>query len=371
MNPKTTPCPEGLFPRAFYSSGVGSVSPKAQMPYSAFFFFFYLLPPPQTLAPPFSPRGPHHPHLLLIFTLNGSPFLLLLRVIEFLYILLEESEIGLVWYDERLNFEATAMVGPRTWIGGIFSRTGLKRSGSNKYIDFKWTPVQEARYQRLQDRTNVPYDETCIEHQKALVELWNLAYPNVTLQGLISDQWKEMGWQGANPSTDFRGCGFLSLENLLFFAKTFPTAFRRLLFKQRGIRAQWEYPFAVAGINVSFMLTQMLELYSGLHLQSILHDERIYIQDDFLLFDEFYFAVKPRCLHCVNFVKILGEDEEAFDVLYCIAFALMDAQWLAMHASYMEFNEVLQVTRTQLERELALEDIHRIRDLPAFNLLDT
>ncbi|XP_024994846.1 ELMO domain-containing protein A isoform X3 [Cynara cardunculus var. scolymus] len=238
---------------------------------------------------------------------------------------------------------ATAMVGPRTWIGGIFSRTGLKRSGSNKYIDFKWTPVQEARYQRLQDRTNVPYDETCIEHQKALVELWNLAYPNVTLQGLISDQWKEMGWQGANPSTDFRGCGFLSLENLLFFAKTFPTAFRRLLFKQRGIRAQWEYPFAVAGINVSFMLTQMLELYS----------------------------VKPRCLHCVNFVKILGEDEEAFDVLYCIAFALMDAQWLAMHASYMEFNEVLQVTRTQLERELALEDIHRIRDLPAFNLLDT
>lgn len=237
----------------------------------------------------------------------------------------------------------TAMVGPRTWIGGIFSRTGLKRSGSNKYIDFKCTPVQEARYQRLRDRTNVPYDETCIEHQKALVELWNLAYPNVTLQGLISDQWKEMGWQGPNPSTDFRGCGFLSLENLLFFAKTFPTAFRRLLLKQRGIRAQWEYPFAVAGINVSFMLTQMLELYS----------------------------VKPRCHHCVNFVKILGEDEEAFDVLYCIAFALMDAQWLAMHASYMEFNEVLQLTRTQLERELALEDIHRIRDLPAFNLLET
>ena len=33
-----------------------------------------------------------------------------------------------------------------------------------------------------------------------------------------------------------------------------------------------------------------------------------------------------------------AEDEEAFDVLYCIAFEMMDAQWLAMHASYMEFN---------------------------------
>lgn len=41
-------------------------------------------------------------------------------------------------------------------------------------------------------------------------------------------------------------------------------AFRRLLLKQPGKRAEWEYPFAIAGINISFMLTQMLELYSGL-----------------------------------------------------------------------------------------------------------
>ena len=33
-----------------------------------------------------------------------------------------------------------------------------------------------------------------------------------------------------------------------------------------------------------------------------------------------------------------AEDEEAFDVLYCIAFEMMDAQWLAKRASYMEFN---------------------------------
>ncbi|XP_076898223.1 uncharacterized protein LOC143551734 [Bidens hawaiensis] len=236
---------------------------------------------------------------------------------------------------------ATFMVGPRTWIGAIFNRAGPKSSGSNKYSDFNFTSVQETIYQRLRERTNVPYDGTRIEHQNALLELWNLAYPNVKLEGLISDQWKEMGWQGVNPSTDFRGGGFLSLENLLFFAKSFPNAFRRLLLKQPGKRATWEYPFAVAGINISFMLTEMLELY----------------------------LVKPRYQHCINFVKLLGEDEEAFDVLYCIAFVMMDAHWLAMRASYMEFNEVLQVTRAQLERELALEDVYSIQDLPAFNLL--
>ncbi|KAI5660813.1 hypothetical protein M9H77_20136 [Catharanthus roseus] len=234
-----------------------------------------------------------------------------------------------------------AMVGPKTWIGGIFSRSGPKRFGSDKFLDYQLSPEQEERLQKLQERLGVPFDETRFDHQESLLTLWNLSFPNIKLKSLISNQWKDMGWQGANPSTDFRGCGFISLENLLFFAKTYPGSFHRLLFKQGGQRATWEYPFAVAGINVSFMLIQMLDLHSA----------------------------KPKCIPGFNFVRILGENEEAFDILYCIAFAMMDAQWLAMHASYMEFNEVLQATRTQLERELSLEDVHRIQDLPAYNLL--
>ena len=102
-----------------------------------------------------------------------------------------------------------------------------------------------------------------------------------------------MGWQGTDPSTDFRytlvqiwiffitshftddgfrkwfcrGGGYVSLENLIFFAKTYPESFQRLLHKQDGTRAEWEYPFAVAGINISFMLAQMLDLQSGKNAQ--------------------------------------------------------------------------------------------------------
>lgn len=93
-----------------------------------------------------------------------------------------------------------------------------------------------------------------------------------------------------------RGAGFISLENLLFFSKTFTvrsrvfslighgihsyiqftstelsvwfilsglllqTSFQRLLKKQGGKRAAWEYPFAVAGVNITFMIMQMLDL---------------------------------------------------------------------------------------------------------------
>ncbi|GLU06479.1 hypothetical protein SLE2022_235110 [Rubroshorea leprosula] len=124
-----------------------------------------------------------------------------------------------------------------------------------------------------------------------------------------------MGWQ----STDFRGCGFISLENLLFFAGTYPASFRRLLYKEDGELAVWEYPFAVAGINISFMFIRMLDLY----------------------------AVKPRSLPGMNFLKLIEEDEQAFHLLYCIAFEMMDAQWLAMRAFYLEFNILSPLSLTQ------------------------
>ncbi|KAK6127100.1 hypothetical protein DH2020_039163 [Rehmannia glutinosa] len=145
--------------------------------------------------------------------------------------------------------------------------------------------------------------------QDALRQLWRLSYPDRQLPALKSEVWKEMGWQGSDPSTDFR--------------------------------SEWEYPFAVAGINISFMLVQMLDLQSG----------------------------NPNTLAGHRFLELLSQDEMAFDNLFCVAFKMLDAQWLAKRASYMEFNDVLKSTRSQLEREMALEDVSSVRDLPAFNLL--
>jgi hypothetical protein len=40
--------------------------------------------------------------------------------------------------------------------------------------------------------------------QDALKQLWRLAYPDRELPSLKSELWKDMGWQGSDPSTDFR-----------------------------------------------------------------------------------------------------------------------------------------------------------------------
>ncbi|GMH09661.1 hypothetical protein Nepgr_011502 [Nepenthes gracilis] len=226
-------------------------------------------------------------------------------------------------------------------LGRLFAAPFTAQDGHKRLIAPSLSPLQEERIKKLQVRLQVPFDGTRMEHQDALKQLWRLAYPNREIPPLKSELWKEMGWQGTDPSTDFRGGGFISLENLIYFADKHPESFQSMLYKRDGKRAEWEYPFAVAGINISFMLVQMLDLQSG----------------------------RPTSLAAVRFLELLAEDEMAFDNLYCVAFQMMDAQWLAKRASYMEFNDVLKSTRTQIERELELEDISSVRDLPAYNLL--
>ncbi|KAM7508858.1 hypothetical protein LguiA_019311 [Lonicera macranthoides] len=236
---------------------------------------------------------------------------------------------------------AEVVAGSAAWLGRGLSCVCVQGRENDARPSFDLTPPQEECLQRIQSRIDVSYDSSLPEHQEALKALWNAAFPGEELCGLISDQWKEMGWQGKDPSTDFRGGGFISLENLLYFARNFPKSFQDLLRKQEGDRAMWEYPFAVAGVNITFMLIQMLDLE----------------------------AVKPRSLVGATFLKFLAENESAFDLLYCITFKLMDHQWLAMRASYMDFNAVMKSTRRQLEKELLEEDITRLEELPSYSLL--
>ncbi|KNA24664.1 hypothetical protein SOVF_013520 isoform A [Spinacia oleracea] len=234
-----------------------------------------------------------------------------------------------------------ATCGTPTWIGKGLTCYCFKRKGSYERICINLTPSQEQKLNRLKHRMKIYFDPSRSDHQEALKVLWYTTYPDQPLHGLISEQWKEMGWQGRDPSTDFRGAGFISLENLLFFAKTFSTSFQHLVKKLGGKRATWEYPFAVAGVNITFMLIQMLDLD----------------------------APKGRTFVRAVFLQMLSDNEWAFDLLYCVAFVVMDKQWLEKNATYMEFNDILKSTRAQLEKELLMDEVLGIEDMPSFSLL--
>jgi ELMO domain-containing protein len=90
-----------------------------------------------------------------------------------------------------------------------------------------------------------------------LKKLWALTFPSRPCE-VPSEQWKDMGWQGTDPATDFRSGGLLALQNLLYLAEERPQLYHALLHKTQGDRAQdlplesggrgGEYPFAAAGV---------------------------------------------------------------------------------------------------------------------------
>lgn len=78
-------------------------------------------------------------------------------------------------------------------------------------------------YRRLcadvEDVRKMPYDGDDMDHENKLLKLWRLLMPHEPLEARISKQWQDIGFQGDNPSTDFRGKNHFSFkrEKLFFF----------------------------------------------------------------------------------------------------------------------------------------------------------
>ncbi|XP_054902587.1 ELMO domain-containing protein 1 isoform X1 [Poeciliopsis prolifica] len=125
-----------------------------------------------------------------------------------------------------------------------------------------------------------PYDSENAEHESMLMKLWKELRPDTPLTGRISKQWCEIGFQGNDPKTDFRGMGLLGLQNLLYFAEHDRAAALQML--QDSLQPKhksshrkpselnqpdWEqkvpdkaigYSFAIVGINITDLAYSLL-----------------------------------------------------------------------------------------------------------------
>lgn len=79
--------------------------------------------------------------------------------------------------------------------------------------------------------------------------------------GPISQSWKLLGFQGTNPTTDFRGVGLLSLQVLVYLGEHHRELVHVLMSLQNADLLQpREYPLACAGINLVCAVINMLEM---------------------------------------------------------------------------------------------------------------
>ena len=201
------------------------------------------------------------------------------------------------------------------------------------------TPLQLERLSKLEARVADKYDSENPAHVERLLKIWGHAFPSEPFpQDLKSGRWKDMGWQGEDPGTDVRGAGLLGLDCLIYLAEHHPSTYDRLLKKKNGKRAEWEYPFAVAALNVSFTLSEIINVKAtfGSSHQT---------------------ATEPSALRSAagrGFVRLLNESDHAFEEVFVSSFEELDREWLRQGASYMQFGQVLKSLRFTLTEALSL-----------------
>ncbi|ORZ27908.1 ELMO/CED-12 family-domain-containing protein [Lobosporangium transversale] len=156
--------------------------------------------------------------------------------------------------------------------------------------------------------------------------LWELLRPQEKLDGRYTKQWSEIGFQGKDPATDFRGMGMLGLDDLVYYAKHYPISSKHALECSHD-KISW-YSFAIVGINITAFAVQTL---------------------------------RTRQLQYYLFLN--GTDRSVYHELYCYLFHRFNGYWTSLDPkpSVMDFERVFTDFKIMMERQLARRKLMMLR----------
>lgn len=150
-------------------------------------------------------------------------------------------------------------------------------------------------------------------HETQLVELWSLLQPDRPLLTRVTKQWQDIGFQGEDPKTDFRGMGVLSLHNLLYFAREFSTAAKHIL--SHSHHPRFGYSFAIVGINLTHLAYRLLQedilkshMYNVNEGRPTMDNFHHFFSYLFIEFDKFWLECQPRDIMEFNRIRDLFEN---------------------------------------------------------------
>uniref|UniRef100_S4NI36 ELMO domain-containing protein 2 n=1 Tax=Pararge aegeria TaxID=116150 RepID=S4NI36_9NEOP len=142
------------------------------------------------------------------------------------------------------------------------------------------------------------YDSNNPEHEEKLSKLWDLLLPGRPLEARISKEWQDIGFQGDDPKTDFRGMGILGLDNLLYFSTKYTLASHQVL--SHSLHPKYGYTYAIVGINLTSMAYYLLKdgsaktyMFNLKYVPSVIffHEFYCYL---FYEFDKMWIRSKPE-----------------------------------------------------------------------------
>lgn len=102
-----------------------------------------------------------------------------------------------------------------------------------------------------------PFNPEVEEHEQSLRELWAILGDGSEFRR-TGAHWGQLGFQGKDPATDFRGQGALGLRNMVYYSKNFRDSAKEMVSSHDAT-----LPFAIAVINISAHLLALLSTHAG------------------------------------------------------------------------------------------------------------
>ncbi|KAG0336426.1 ELMO domain-containing protein 1 [Podila humilis] len=194
----------------------------------------------------------------------------------------------------------------------------------------------------INQRVHTKYDSTNPAHERKLllvsyqfdihyvppevVGFWELLCPNKKLTERYTKQWTDIGFQGKDPATDFRGMGMLGLDDLVYYAKYYPMSSKQAL-ECSNHETQW-YSFAIVGINITAFAVQTL-----------------------------------RTRQLQHYLFLNGTDKSVYHELYCYLFHRFNGYWMTLEPkpTVMDFERVFADFKLMMERQLMRRKLMMLR----------
>ncbi|KAN0025768.1 hypothetical protein ACTFIU_000031 [Dictyostelium citrinum] len=198
----------------------------------------------------------------------------------------------------------------------------LELLGSHIDRSKKVTAKQSQTIKVLFQKKSTIYESTNPDHEEYLKHLWTLLYPDQEFQKK-SPLWKKFGFQSDDPTRDFRGMGIMGLLNLIHLVQHHNDWVQEILAQDR------DYPFAVAGINISNLIFEVFQ-----------------ISEDSL--QQPWYSSFWSSSYMAMLCSMSRHNDHAFEELYFLIFNLLDHLWIQMNATYMMFPLVIKKLKSQL-----------------------
>lgn len=182
----------------------------------------------------------------------------------------------------------------------------------------KLTNSQLELFYKLKEDANVLFDAKCTDYDDLFRELWDLLTDKEPLEKLENNKWKDFGFQNANPRSDMRGGGLMSLKQLLSYVKQRPEKVKEMVDPAN------DFFFAVSSINVTYFLF------------------RYYHMSDLLVYEKDWKEICSR-IALKTFCTVLEADNHAFDKIHALLLEDLFATWLEVrktlpNATILDFN---------------------------------